>query len=507
MSYPGVGPPGSSPYPPSQSAPYPPQMNSSMPYPQANAGPYPPQPGSSPYPPQPGSSPYPPQPGSSPYPPQPGSSPYPPQPGSSPYPPQPGSSPYPPQPGSSPYPPAAGAAPYPPQGNLDSAPYPPMGGSSPYPPNPGAYPPMPQQNSPYPPPASNYPNAAPGAPFQAQQVHNTSASQSYSQTTHSVGGSMWPYTERPTIRPTMSFDPSSDAAQLRKAMKGFGTDEATLIRILGRRTSQERQQILLKYQQSFGRDLVNDLKSELSGNFCSVIVALMTPLHLFLAHELHNAIKGIGTNEKTLIEILCSNDNNALRNIKTSYQTTFGKPIEADIRSDTSGDFGRLMVAMAAAFRDEGGDPSLAPGLAQALYKAGAQKMGTNESEFQRILSCYSYPLLRCVFQEYVKVSGGKTFEAAIKSELSGDFREGMLALYDSINNRAAFFARYLHESMKGFGTKDNALVRLVVSRVEIDMGNIKDEYSKIYGKRLEDAVAGDISGDYKKMILALIQG
>lgn len=59
--------------------------------------------------------------------------------------------------------------------------------------------------------------------------------------------------EIPTVSPAGHFDPSSDAAALRKAMKGFGTDEAAIIAVLSRRTSDQRQQIMLKYQQSYGR--------------------------------------------------------------------------------------------------------------------------------------------------------------------------------------------------------------------------------------------------------------
>lgn len=51
--------------------------------------------------------------------------------------------------------------------------------------------------------------------------------------------------------------------------------------------------------------------------------------------------------------------------------------------------------------------------------------MGTDEAEFNRILSAYSYPLLRCVFEEYRKIKG-KTFGDAIDSELSGDLKLGM---------------------------------------------------------------------------------
>lgn len=55
------------------------------------------------------------------------------------------------------------------------------------------------------------------------------------------------------MNPLSHCDPSSDASVLRKAMKGFGTDEAAIIGVLAHRSSDQRQQILLKYQQAYGR--------------------------------------------------------------------------------------------------------------------------------------------------------------------------------------------------------------------------------------------------------------
>ncbi|KAA0200666.1 hypothetical protein HAZT_HAZT002194 [Hyalella azteca] len=58
---------------------------------------------------------------------------------------------------------------------------------------------------------------------------------------------------QPTIRYLGNFDPSTDAAMLRKAMKGFGTDEASIINILANRTSDQRQKIILSFKQAYGK--------------------------------------------------------------------------------------------------------------------------------------------------------------------------------------------------------------------------------------------------------------
>lgn len=67
------------------------------------------------------------------------------------------------------------------------------------------------------------------------------------------------------------------------------------------------------------QDLISDLKSELSGKFEDLIVALMTPTYDFLAKEIHHAVKGIGTNEETIIEIMCTASNAEINYIKMAY--------------------------------------------------------------------------------------------------------------------------------------------------------------------------------------------
>lgn len=310
----------------------------------------------------------------------------------------------------------------------------------------------------------------------------------------------------PTVKSFSPFDPSSDASNLKKAMKGLGTDEAAIISILTSRTSDQRQSIMAEYNKTFNRDLVKDLKKELHGKFEDVVVALMTPLTTFLAEELHHAMAGKGTNEKTLVEILCTRDNASIRAIKDAYELHYDKKLEDVVKSDTSGDFQDFLMSLISCVRDEDSyDPALSPHLAEKLYNAGEGRKGTDEEELRRILVSYSQQQLKDVFSEYHKLAG-KTLGESLDDELSGDVRDAMKAAYQCIQNPALFFAQELHAAMAGFRTRNRALIRLVVSRCEIDMQEIKIQYQCLYSRPLEKDIKGDTSGDYRKILLALVE-
>ena len=114
--------------------------------------------------------------------------------------------------------------------------------------------------------------------------------------------------------------PEKDAEALRKAMKAVGTDEAAIIKIIANRNNAQKQKIKVAYKNAFGRDLVTGLKSKLHGNFEDACLALFeTPIDYDVL-ELRNAMKGVGTDEDTLIEIIVSRPTPILKMIKAAYK-------------------------------------------------------------------------------------------------------------------------------------------------------------------------------------------
>uniref|UniRef100_A0A3B4DA83 Annexin n=1 Tax=Pygocentrus nattereri TaxID=42514 RepID=A0A3B4DA83_PYGNA len=427
------------------------------------------------------------------YPLQPGG--YPSQPGG--YPPQAGG--YPPQPGT--YPPQAGGG-YPPQPGMPQAPgpgYP--GGPAPGQPMPG-FPQAPAPN----PSMPGYPQAP--APNPSMPGYPQAPAPS---------PSMPAYPQTPSPNPSMPAYGGGYGGALfliallivfSTAMKGFGTDEQAIINLLGSRSNKQRVPLVISYKTAYGKDLIKDLKSELSGNFEKVVLAMLKAPAQFDASELREAIKGAGTDEACLIEILSSRSNAEIREINQVYKAEYKKTLEEAITGDTSGHFRRLLVSLAQGNRDEREtvDIALAKQDAQALYQAGENKLGTDESKFNAILCARSKAHLRAVFNEYQHMCG-RDLEKSIEREMSGDLEGGMLAVVKCIKDTPAYFAERLYKAMKGLGTKDRTLIRIMVSRSEVDMLDIRQAYIKKYGKSLYTDISGDTSGDYKKLLLKLCGG
>lgn len=384
-------------------------------------------------------------------------------------------------------------------------------------------PPQPQPNLPMGPPPS-FPPSAPAMPVQPSApppagpggsstatTYSSSSSHSSSYSSHSSSSvSSSSSTKQPRGRPSIkelaNFDAQKDAEVLRNAMKGLGCDSKAITGLLCTRTNVQRQKIELEYKTMYGRDLLKDLKYELGGNFETIVVALMMPSADYDATSLRKAIKGIGTDESVLIEILCTRTNAEIVAIKQSYQRIFSRDLEKDVAGDTSGHFKKFLISLLQAYRDESQTVDLAKAAAdaQVLYKAGEARWGTDESKFNTILVSRSFPQLKATFDEYSKISK-YDFEDSIKREMSGDLRDGMLTIVQIVRNAPSFFAVKLYKSMKGLGTDDSTLIRIIVTRSEVDLLDIRDEFAKVYHKSLAKFISDDTRGNYKKILLNLI--
>jgi len=359
-------------------------------------------------------------------------------------------------------------------------------------PMPGYGQPMPGQ------PMPGYGQPMPGQPMPGQPMPGYGAPVGAP-----MGAPMGAPVGAPMVSPMMGgFNPVSDAQRLREAMRGLGTRDSVLIDIIGHRTREQRLMIVAEYRRTICRDLLKDIESETSGNYRSILLKLLKPRDECLAELLHEAMKGAGTNDGVLIDILTQFPYE-LQAVAATYARKYGKSLESAIKSETSGDYEKILITLLNTPRPPPNciDPTRAMTDAETFYRAGEGRLGTDERTYMTIVASNCREQLLLIDQNYRRTHS-KGMEHAIKSETSGHFRDTMLAC---ITPPDMYFASRVKEAVDGAGTNDLTLVEIFTANERPHLEMIARAYQSRYGKSMAKRVSDDVSGDYKKILMALL--
>ncbi|XP_068595184.1 annexin A2-like [Brachionichthys hirsutus] len=311
----------------------------------------------------------------------------------------------------------------------------------------------------------------------------------------------------PTVVPAKDFDPDSDAVRIENAIKTKGVDEQTIIDVLTKRTYFQRREIAFAYERRSKKDIVSALKGALSGSLEALILGLMKSTAQYDASEIRESVKGLGTDEEKLMELLCSRSSSELSEIKKVYIEMYKKELRKDVEGDTSGNFAKLLLALVETKRAEPSsvvDNEKIDEDARALYEAGVKKeKGTDVATWISIMTGRSVPHLRKVFQRYKSYSP-YDMQESIAKEVKGDLQKSFLVLVQCFENKQLYFAKRLNEAMKSKGAKEKLVTRMIVSRCEVDLLKICSEYQDHFGQSLQQTILEHTKGDYQKALLSL---
>ncbi|KAI9003712.1 hypothetical protein BC832DRAFT_88728 [Gaertneriomyces semiglobifer] len=104
---------------------------------------------------------------------------------------------------------------------------------------------------------------------------------------------------------------------------------------------------------------------------------------------------------------------------------------------------------------------------------------------------------------EMYKATYGKSLSADVKSHTSGKFGKLCCGLVTPL---AEFDAKWLYKAMHGLGTDEDILIETLVGRSNAEIAGIKEAYKNLHGKDLEEIVTSETSGDFRKLMIAILQ-
>ena len=309
-----------------------------------------------------------------------------------------------------------------------------------------------------------------------------------------------------------SEDATIPADALYNAMKGFGTRESTLIRVLAQYPATSLPHLKRTYEQRHHESLETRIKEETSFN---TKVALISILRGPLANDvlrLNQAIVGLGTDEYVLTHVLLVRSNADMQAIKLAYQSQYGRSLESDVRGDLSGKTEVLFQMALSATRQEESTPVLPQSvdadvveLHRAIYSSGGKDQLTACS----ILTSRSDGQIRAIAQSYER-KYATSLEAAIVKAFTGHMKSALVWIVRAASDRAMADAMLLNEAMPAkIYTKDEQLIAGVVAMHwnRDHMQQVKGAYKVRYPKDggLVEKVKNQLSGNYEKVLVAMI--
>lgn len=224
------------------------------------------------------------------------------------------------------------------------------------------------------------------------------------------------------------------------------------------------------------------------------------------AKMLYKSMKGLGTDDDTLVELVCSRPNYILKQVSDKFKQLYNKELSDWVKSETSGDYKKFMLSVLTCDRSENTFPNEENMklLAHQLYAGGEGKLGTDEQIFNTVFARSSPAEISSICEWYRKLTGGKELRHAVEKEFSGNLKKALLTVLDGILCPTEYFCRRVKEAVKGLGTDDPKLVRILVSREEIDMPEMRQKYKEIFNVEMIDDIKDDTSGNYRTLLVGL---
>ncbi|XP_053771469.1 annexin A9 isoform X1 [Desmodus rotundus] len=322
-----------------------------------------------------------------------------------------------------------------------------------------------------------------------------------------------------TLRTFLSFSVDKDVQRLLRAIAGQGVDRTAIADVLTNRSREQRQLISRAFQERTQQDLLRSLQAALSGNLERIVVALLRPAARFDAQELRTALKDSGSAEDVVVEILATRTPPQLQECLAVYKHDFQVEAEEDIKSETSGTLQNLFLALAKVRRTDlqkkgvtpsgrGGRESYSEIIDYNLTEQDVQALkqaegpGT-EGTWVLILTQRNPEHLVRVFDQYQQCTG-RELEHTVRNCFHGDAQMALLSLASVIRNTALYFADKLHQALQETEPNYQVLMRILISRSEIDLLSIRAEFKKKFGKSLYSSLQDAVKGDCRPALLTL---
>ena len=280
-------------------------------------------------------------------------------------------------------------------------------------------------------------------------------------------------------------------------------DEEAIYDLITKTSLSDRISISRYYKGAYNSSLFSDIKSKIGGDFGNLASQMfLSPIEFCLYY-----LKlGLKNDFEIVCEMLTSKTNEELKVIEKVYKLDTGNELRNDIMKEYKGIIGKNLILMFDTARSNNSKlrKNECERLAKLLIEKEPKLWVEDEKIFKDIFLMKSPEELVLIARYYFNITKNNLIET-INDKLKD---KNQLLLKEILFNNIMpheLFAEKLNLAIKGIGTNEEILSRVLVSRYEIDMPLIKEMYEYKYNISLKDHIIDDTSGMYQKLCLFLV--
>ena len=280
--------------------------------------------------------------------------------------------------------------------------------------------------------------------------------------------------------------------------------EEAILDVIVNTNLDQRLEVCNNYGTTYNRDLYDDIKSKLSGQFKDAAIHLFLPPADFMAKMIKKGLKGFSIDESMIYEIFTACNQDELKQIELAYKKETGKDLVKDIEKNFPQAIRKNLLNLLNTPRNVNESPNRAEceKWAQNLIDAGENNWVSNEEIFKEIFILRSPEELVLIGRFYFDKTGEQLIDV-VEKKLTNKVRNLLRELLNNVIIPQELFADKLNSALKSNNT--SLLNRVLVARCEIDMGEIKNIYKMKYNNELRDDVSARTNGLYQRLCLYLV--
>jgi len=296
-----------------------------------------------------------------------------------------------------------------------------------------------------------------------------------------------------------------EAAELLKSALDGKNKEEAVFNVIQNTNLDKRLQICNYFAETYGKSLYSELKSKLTGHFKALAIHLFLHPITFVAKMLKKGLKGFSADETVVLETLTSHTQEELRQIEDAFRLETGKDLGHEIENNFSGVLKKNLLNLLYTPRKNNPNPDRGEceKLANLLVDVGEPNWAGDENIFKEVFIQSSPEELVLIGRYYQKLSGHNMLDV-IDQKISGKNKALLREILFNNIIPQELYAEKVYLAIKGLGTNTTLLNRVLISRNEIDMDEIKSFYQQNYNVTMKEDIIGDTSGIYQKLCLYL---